>query len=136
MITAVHTRRLYAFEFVHFDGAFKSESHADLRRLLDRVWLTEAPRRLRNSQVALVFGKGTAMGGRQVSYAMGRGYIELAPGQRTRDVLLHEVTHCLGFSSHGEGFVGRYFGLLERYAGVPPEVLDASRIRYFYNYME
>ena len=88
---------------------------AKLKKLLKKVWHEEDTRGLSHPYV--VAGKGTLHNDAFTSYTTGFSYIQLARHQRNSLVLLHELTHCLGFHTHGRRFVKRYFDLLVKYLG-------------------
>lgn len=115
---ATETRRLYRFEDVdaHYSAyAVRARSLHFLRRLGRRIW----------ARAVVDFGPGTLHAGQRVSFcdwARGRR-IELAPGQRTLVVFLHEMTHALGRGTHGKRFVKKYFRLLADYGKCNEEKL-------------
>lgn len=114
------TRRLYAWMRSHplFDPELPMRR---LQALGRRIWDAERPGR---TLPVIVAGRGTRHCGVWVSYChtpvyMGEYRIVLARGERTAGVLVHELTHALGFPTHSRRFVKRYFGLLHRYLGWP-----------------
>lgn len=113
----VETRRLYAFESSsknYSSFANKQRPLSFLCALAADVWQKHGRSRQRVPDVA--FGEGTPHGSQKVSFCEGRNYIELAETQRDVKVLLHELTHALGYGNpHGKGFVRKYFDLLEEY---------------------
>lgn len=123
---AVETRRLYRFEdlaqtFPRY--ALREYSLAFFRRLARKIWDAHGP--WNKSLPQIDFGAGTPFGKQRVSYCDyddGRR-IELAPGQRNLVVFIHEITHALGFGTHGKGFVRRYFKLLAKYAKCDEDAL-------------
>ena len=107
---AVETRRLYRFENVerHYSAySLRRYSLRFFRRLADRLC----------PGVRVDFGPGTPHAGARVSFCDWDDdrRVELAPGQRTLVVFLHEITHALGFGTHGRRFVRKYFELLVQY---------------------
>ena len=86
-----------------------------LRRLMERVWRNEAPKRRRMPEIWAT--QGLRWQERYTSFCAGYTYIELARHHRNILVLLHELTHALGPCYHGERFVRVYFRLLNKYAG-------------------
>ena len=116
----VETRRLYKFEHIfateRLKGACRRRSLRFLRALLLSVWGKHGRRGLRPPD--LTFGPGTPHGKDLVSFANGYHHIELVEGQRSVLVLLHELTHTLGYGNpHGPGFVRKYLNLLVEYGG-------------------
>lgn len=113
----VETRRLYAFESSsknYSSFANRQRSLPFLRTLAGAVWRKHG--RTRQATPSIAFGEGTPHGNQKVSFCEGRNYIELAETQRDVKVLLHELTHALGYGNpHGKGFVRKYFDLLEEY---------------------
>lgn len=59
------------------------------------------------------------------SFSLGRD-IKLAKRHRNRLVVLHELTHAMGFWTHGRGFVRKYTGMIEYYTGIEPAWIDLS----------
>lgn len=106
----VETRRLYKFESLFEVSAFanRPRSIQYLRALCERVWAKHGRRRVRAPIIDLA---------PDAQYSFCRGYreIKLAPHHRTVDVLLHEITHALGYCTHGRAFVRRYVKLLVEY---------------------
>lgn len=111
------TRWLYRAEntvLKHNAAAVADTPMAALRRLARRVWRAEA---IGRPMPEIVAGDGEIYGGQRTSYCLGYSRIVLARHHRTPLVLLHELTHALGPSTHGRAFVRLYFRLLWRYAG-------------------
>lgn len=85
-----------------------ARSFAYLEELLQRVWKEEGSPwqcpELRKT-------RGT------MSYSLGSTFIYLLPKHYCKNVLLHEITHALGYKAHGPGFVSRYIELLVKYGG-------------------
>ena len=119
---AVETRRVYKFEDVFFAPemplfkfASRPRSLAYLRRLAAVVWAKH--------------GKGRpmpAIAATDLPYSFCDGAsIGLAKAENTRtniphntiDVLLHELTHAVGFGTHGKGFTRKYAQFLVQYGG-------------------
>lgn len=113
---AIETAKLYRFERQFLSGP-KKPGCADtpikkLRRFAKKVWQGN-----RIHCPKIIAGKGTLHCGRRVSYCQGQSYIELCRSQRNQLVLLHELTHAMGYSTHGKRFCERYFDLLVRHLG-------------------
>lgn len=107
------TQRVYLFESTLGLGEVE-EPIAQLRALARRVWRAESGRRDRCPEV--VAGRGYAWpSGGLSSYCEGRRRIVLARHQRCRKILLHELAHALGPTTHGRRFQDRYAHLLLRY---------------------
>lgn len=108
-----HTRRVYMFEDV-IDFGSPVVRIGTLRRLGQRIWRENTGRRDRCPSI--VAGKGIWDGQRFVSYCYGRADIIMARQQRTKLILIHEMTHALGPETHGKRFQNRYADLIARYA--------------------
>ena len=114
----VSTRRLYKFEEI-----FSKELPAYVKRqrslpflkyMLKDVWLKHGRKGVKHPELA--FGEGTPHEGERVSFCDGYSQIELVVGDRNVLILLHEITHALGFGNpHGKGFVRKYVELLVEY---------------------
>jgi hypothetical protein len=115
---AVQTRALYRYEGTRFRDShlLKVRSIKELRRLTARIWQAEKTARP-DAAPAIIAGRGVYQSGRWLSYCEGRAKIVLARHERNILVLIHELTHAIGFTHHGTAFRERYFGLLRRYAG-------------------
>lgn len=109
---AQDTRRVYAWEMTTFRGAPRVSIHA-LRRLARRVWRET---RCRAMLPTIVAGRGTPYHGRLYSYCDGTRIV-LARNERQVFVLLHELTHAMGYDDHDAAFLRQYQQLLRRYAG-------------------
>lgn len=86
---------------------------SELRALGQRIWRETTRRRDRCPSIKA--GRGTLHCGKLVSYCEGRSSIVLARHERTRSVLIHEMTHALGPETHGRRFQELYARLLGRY---------------------
>lgn len=106
----VETRRLYRFERLFEVSLFanKERNIATLNKLCARVWAKHGRRNVRTPVVAL---------DETIDTSFNRGYreIKLAKHQVSVDVLLHEITHALGYCTHGRSFVRKYIQLLVEY---------------------
>lgn len=116
------TRRLYRFEHLFLckpaNPGNRDTPIGELRALAVRVWKAynkkqshECPR--------IVAGAGLIHGDTLYSYyeVMPVHKIELSRSQRTKTVLLHEITHSLGRGMHNAAFCALYFELLHKYLG-------------------
>lgn len=120
---AAQTRKFYVFEDYGLtvpESLLVDQSMNSLRALARRVWREFADPRQRIPQI--VSGRGdVSSGGVRLSYAIG-GWkfhrIVLARHQRTRYVLMHELTHALGPIEHGRAFARLFGRLLERFGRV------------------
>ena len=115
---AVETRALYSYEIAQFrdPSLIQVRSMPELRRFAERLW--EHAKTARNeSMPQIVAGRGYFQNNRWLSYCEGRRRIVLARHERTLLVLIHELTHALGFETHGVRFRRRYFELLEQFGG-------------------
>lgn len=104
------TRRLYAWEARTFRGR-PCVSIATLRRLAQRVW---RDLKINRPLPQIVAGRGTPYNGRLYSYYDGVKIV-LARNERQVHVLLHELTHAMGYDDHDQRFVKQYLMLLNRY---------------------
>lgn len=96
-------------------NAYRSLSMEELREFAMKVWEKEARPGRRFPTITAT--RGLPYLGKLCSYCQGYTIIKLARHHRNLLVLLHELTHALGPSTHGEQFVKRYFPLLWKYAG-------------------
>lgn len=115
MSRSAETRRFYRFDEALTLGGVSSRyadvarSEAWLRHRLAEVWATEG-RADQPRAPTLRVARSAPW-----SYCRGRSEIVLLPRQACLAVLLHEVAHALGHTTHGRGFTRRYLGLLVRY---------------------
>lgn len=56
--------------------------------------------------------------------------IMLARNQRNIVVLIHELTHALGYDDHDSAFVNQYCKLLRLFTNIDTESLRMARIEY------
>ena len=116
---AVDTRRLYLFEhtfLIEKPYLRKPRSIQFLRALADQVWAKHGRDGEKTPAVRITDGAAT-------SSCLGRSEIELATAtatyrnmaHNTVDTLLHELTHAMGYQSHGAGFARKYLELLSEY---------------------
>lgn len=54
---------------------------------------------------------------KRYSETFGYSEIRLARNHRNEAVLIHEITHAIGFHSHDSAFVSKYISLLVEYGG-------------------
>ena len=128
--TGVDTRRLYRFEDLTksispFANRHRSESF--LRKMAEIVWQEHGRRNQQCPDVRI--GSGIKHDRYFVSFCEGRKKIELTEAQATVCVLLHGMTHAIGFGNpHGKGFVRKYFELLVQYGKCEqgPLIMDAK----------
>jgi len=115
----VDTRRLYCFENTYLTGAYlqKPRSLRFLKTLAEKVWAKHGRKHVRVPSIAIVEGA-------KWSSCTGYSEIALATATSTRrnvphntvDVLIHELTHAMGFGNpHGPGFARKYVELLVEY---------------------
>lgn len=124
----IGTQTVYAFETLIEElawdvdprsWAFRWVSFVDARQLLARVWAEsgskrDAPPLVRWGRIHIV---PVASAG---YYHYEDHYISLHPTMRSRSVLLHEITHALGYLQHDRRFLTHYIDLLVRYARCDP----------------
>ncbi len=120
----VETRRLYKFEHVFIrttmvpPRALQHRSQAYLQRFARTVWAKHGRKNVRVPVIKL-------RPDLDHSWCVGFSLIELSTSGKARggfmhntiDVLLHELTHAIGYRTHGTGFVRKYVELLVEYAG-------------------
>jgi hypothetical protein len=94
----------------------KIRTMPQLRRLARRLWEDQKTARP-DAVPQILAGRGAYQSGRWLSYCEGRRKIVLARHERNLRTLIHELTHAIGFGTHGAGFRQRYFALLARYGG-------------------
>lgn len=114
----VETRRLYCFESIFAKElpfyVRRARSKWFLEELLRQVWIKHGRKGVKTPR--LTFGEGTPHAGHRSSFADRYSHIELVPGDRNVMILLHEITHTLGFGApHGRGFARKYVDLLVEY---------------------
>lgn len=118
---AIHTRRLYSLEKLF--PREKDVPMSELREFGLTIWFTEgggiAPK--------IVAGRGAKYNGRLLSYCEQEPFqaptIVLSRNQRKVTVLIHEITHGLGYWTHDEKFVKRYFEILDRWTPLKRDYL-------------
>ena len=111
----VNTRTVYSFEEVYNFG--KSNvwmSYRDSCRFVDRVWLEEVPDRLPPVVVPHEKWVDKMASG---AYYFHDHQISVRPAVRSCGVLLHELTHAMGYLEHNPGFLAQLFTLLMKYCG-------------------
>lgn len=114
-LRAAQTRRVYYFDRlvgkwnITSFYAERERSFPALQRLLDRVWAEDG--RKRHSAPHLELSPTLPR-----SQCSGRGLISISRHERMYSVLLHEVTHAMGYYEHSPAFVCRYIYLLGKYA--------------------
>lgn len=122
----VETRRVYKFEASYFREdvtpyASKPRSMLFLRKLAEKVWAKHGRERLSVPKIEVIDGA-------KWSECDGYTRITLATSKNTRgnlphntiDVLLHELTHAIGYRTHGRGFIRKYTELLVEYGRCDP----------------
>lgn len=126
----VETRRLYYFEEKYPLGKYATKRRPlkFLRRLATRIWNEHGRKRNGCPEIRLIKSVISKKGGESYYYAHSIGFslIELSVKHRTVLFLVHELTHSLGFMSHGRAFVRKYFKLLAKYAHFPLEELELA----------
>jgi len=117
MTKAVDTRRQYAFEDKVLSGIpsiNKQLAQSTLQRLINRVCKTIA---YEYQPPVVVFGPGVRHGKQMLSWCNGP-IIELAPGQRDKLTIYHELAHAIGHEDHDDEFRSCLFGLLYLFEGI------------------
>jgi hypothetical protein len=120
----VETRRLYKFEEEYlYKNRYISSPRSErfLKSLASRVWEKHGRENLPVPSVKIVDGAkwSTCKGYKEIALATSKNTRRNLP-HNTIDVLLHELTHAIGFSTHGHGFVGKYSELLVEYGRCDP----------------
>ena len=117
---ATATRAFYKWEDENIPNG-RTLTLKEARILAAKVWLwAMGEARYQKRAVhwripTIVYGRGVKQNGRYLSYCEGYLKIVLAPGQRNQCVLLHELTHALGPSTHGVRFQATYLQLLMKF---------------------
>lgn len=115
------TTRLYRFEstFLHKRGqpGNKDTSIGALRVLAAKVWKDAG--RQSHDVPPIIAGKGVKYNDAMYSYYEVKPVhkIVLVRNQRRPTLLLHEMTHALGYGNHDSKFCKTYFKLLHKYLG-------------------
>ena len=114
-----NTLNLYRFEVEYFPKnhyLLKSQPISTLQNLGEKIWYdyNVTPRKM----PLIRFGAG------YYCYSWTDGdVIELAPWERNKLVLIHEMTHILGYPNHDKHFVRLYMELLMQYTPIKEMVL-------------
>lgn len=113
-----NTRRINRFHDVIDFGQYSHSwvSYRDAARFIDRVWYHEAADRLN----PLLVPHNDSLA---AYYHLEQHTISVEPLYRSRALILHELTHALGYEDHDDRFAARLVGLLASYARVPMGVL-------------
>ena len=126
----VETRRLYRFEAAVFlpgeelaKYASRPRSEKFLKNLATKVWKKHGRKNVGVPNIEITEGT--------FSYCLGYSDIVLARATNTRfnlphntvDVLLHELTHAMGYQTHGKSFVKKYVQLLVEYGKLSEDEL-------------
>ena len=110
----IGTRHVYKYEDELSEAFRKLSRQLSLRTLTNyttHIWKKYYDGN-RNAPVVR-FGPGDMGLGRPMSYTMGYGLIELAPGQQNLITLIHELIHAMGPSLHGTNFTKKYYTILK-----------------------
>ena len=111
----VETRRLYRFERVFFTedvSPFISKLRpiGYLRNIANTVWAKHGRRGVGVPEINVDPNV-------ECSHCTGYRNVVLLPEHCSLDVLLHELTHCIGYLTHSRAFVRKYVELLVEYGG-------------------
>lgn len=123
----VNTRRLYKLEEqLYYDDKFKGitkqSSLLSLKRLAKKIWNQE---KCKSVIPNIQFGKGTLHVGQRYSWCDGTT-IELAPKQRDKLTLIHELVHAMGYPYHDKNFVKVQKKLLRKYTTLDRKVITTK----------
>lgn len=127
MLKSEETWRLYKWEsytisFKHFpERLTKRRSMAYLRRLAHQIWAKHGRNGIATLDIKAwnsTYWMQEKKQWRGWSYSAGFKEMRLGRDYRTVQYLLHELTHCIGYASHGRGFLRKYGELLVEYGGV------------------
>ena len=128
------TRRVYLFEAQYFRGHSLSRSipMAKLRRIATKIWrdLFSTSGRDYYPLPNIRAGRGVKYNGLLYSYYLSNDSITLARNQRNIVVLIHELTHALGYDDHDKAFVNQYFKLLRKFTNIDSSALNHARAKY------
>lgn len=126
----LETRRLYKWEaaalkVTDYVGQPRTESF--LQNLAAEVWAKHGRERVSVPVVNVVDGAtwSDCQGYTRITLATAKNTRKNIP-HNTIDVLLHELTHAIGFRTHGYGFVRKYAQLLVEYGKCDPCELRMS----------
>jgi hypothetical protein len=119
------TRRLYRYEMTnikHFPKALsKRRSMKYLRTKATEIWGKHGRNGIDVPDIKAWNGttwSSIRQGMIGWSYSEGFKVIKLGRDYRTLHYLLHELVHCMGYNTHGRGFVKKYTELLVEYGGI------------------
>lgn len=114
MSASVDTRRVYAFERITlpemYPALFARRSLIWLQTVSDEVWLSDGRKNTYPPDVSVSSRSG-------FSYCIGYRTIVLTVGDKCLAILLHEITHAIGYRTHDRAFVKKYVHLLTTYGG-------------------
>lgn len=114
-VNRIDTRKLYKLETLF--PPEKDHSMTQLQNLGHEIWLKESGNMKMLPEI--VAGQGSYYGNTFLSFCYKIGNqppkIILARQHRKPNVLIHEITHGLGYWNHGTRFIKRYFDLLVKY---------------------
>jgi hypothetical protein len=102
-----------------FDSVTKQSSLLSLKRLANKIWRNE---RIKWDMPVIMFGVGTEHGDEMYSWCDGET-IELAPNQRDKLTLIHELVHAMGYPHHNNEFVAVEKKLLRRYTTLDRQLI-------------
>jgi len=129
-----NTRRVYLFEAQYFHGHPLSRNMpmAKLRRIAMKIWhdLFSTSGRDYYPLPNIRAGRGVKYNGSLYSYYEKYYGIVLARNQRNIVILIHELTHALGYDDHDKAFVNQYFKLLRKFTDIDSRSLNRARIKY------
>jgi hypothetical protein len=113
------SRRAYFLDdHLHYlnSRAAYGRTRQELQELLDLVWRDYTPRR-RKPVLKFVRTGPTHFLKEEFYHPQFGPVIQISSRNMTDGVLLHEVTHAMGFWEHGPRFLRRFIDLLVRYCG-------------------
>lgn len=105
---------------------------AKLRRIAMKIWhdLFSTSGRDYYPLPNIRAGRGVKYNGYLYSYYEKYYGIVLARNQRNIVILIHELTHALGYDDHDKAFVNQYFKLLRKFTDIDSRSLNRARIKY------
>ncbi len=114
-LNRINTRKLYKLETLF--PVEKDQNISKLRSLGEKIWINETSGKKDIPEITA--GRGLYHGDTflSVCYQIGNQTpkIILARQHRKTSILIHELTHALGYWDHGEKFIKKYFDLLVKY---------------------
>jgi hypothetical protein len=112
----IDTKRLYNLELLFPAEYFLHIK--ELRKLGETIWENESGNMRMFPEIVVATVSTSGQETFSICYRVGNkpAKIILAKNHLTNSVLIHEITHALGYWDHSPKFIKRYFDLLVKYA--------------------